>query len=351
MKKILFFCFSICLFTGEKSFSQITLTDQKIEILLKEVARIEGKMDAINAKLSFDEMAVMTLVTSDLNMIKEAREGFSFYHHEIKIDNPVCNNNSKAIVLVANHAIGNEVEAVNIFYNESDKFWYIKTPDWKYKGFEPGIIIDPQPTIIKGISASSKPGFREVKYTDFRQVYGIGYAGPKWPGIEEKFSVVIFTELPVPMTKFVPEDDLKTAKPRTDKPYIDTPRTANPRTDIPLLVTPNTVDTSTKKMTMPMISVSGEWKYKMVSASGSTLTGKVFLVVNETSVSGNLFTNDKTKTAISGTLINSELLLSRVTGLQTTQIYNLRRGDKNHISGTYRNEGKYTDSGMIEFFR
>lgn len=97
--------------------------------------------------------------------------------------------------------------------------------------------------------------------------------------------------------------------------------------------------------------VTGEWQYKMTSSGGAVFTGKVFLVENGTSISGNFFVTDKTNPKIAGTFMNIILSISRETGLQTTQQCELTRISKSQFSGTYKNEGKYPDSGTIEFFR
>ncbi len=67
-------------------------------------------------------------------------------------------------------------------------------------------------------------------------------------------------------------------------------------------------------------------------------------------VTGNLVTADGTPGYLTGRLVGSILTLSRNTGLDTVQHYQVTvEGDQ--FSGTYRNEGRYPDSGTITGYR
>jgi hypothetical protein len=111
-------------------------------------------------------------------MISKTENGETFFEHNIKIDHPLCNNNPKAIVLAVKQADKSHLQAVNIFYNQADAFWYISTPDIRGRGFELDIIVDAHPTVIEGISGSEHPDFRKLENTPFQNTYGIAYAGP-----------------------------------------------------------------------------------------------------------------------------------------------------------------------------
>lgn len=110
-------------------------------------------------------------------------------------------------------------------------------------------------------------------------------------------------------------------------------------------------DTPTVVVKSEGVSFDGDWNYKFVSTSGATFTGTVSLKINDTSVIGTMVVSDGSKGALVGTLINNVLSLTRDTGLETVQVFQLNGVDSNHFSGTYLNHGKSADSGTVEFFR
>jgi len=281
---------------------------QTMESLQQKLTELESKLNALQEKLPFQDMAVMTLIAKEENMTAQISEYGTIYLPRIKIDNPVCNNNPKAVVLAVNQAETARLQPINVVYDDGDGYWYLTTPQFRIVGFTPGLhITEVLPTgVVRG-------QMHEIK--DMMNSTGIPTVGPQRPRPGERFSVIIFSELLIPMTKIVepvPTQAVVVAK---------------------------------------IVPVTGEWQFKMVSAGGSVFTGKVFLVENGTNITGNLMTPDNTNTKIAGTFINGIISISRETGLQTTQQYELTRVEKNRFSGTYSNIGKYPDSGTIEFFR
>ena len=283
--------------------------------LTQQVAELQARLDTIESKLPFQNMAAITLVASENNMKGVSENGSTFFQHQIKIDHPLCNNNPKAVVFAVNQADSKQLAAVNIFYNAPDTFWYISTPDLQERGFEIDVIVDAHPTVIAGVSGSDHPDFKVLQNTTFETTQGIAYVGPRWPILGQRFSVLIFTELPIQVTT---------------KQGIDIPTVVSKGSGV---------------------TFSGDWNYKFVSASGATFTGSVSLQVNDTSVTGTLVVSDGSKGALVGTLINNVLSLTRDTGLQTVQVLQLNGVDANHFSGTYLNHGKSADSGNVEFSR
>ena len=174
--------------TSSSASSTQTLT---LEELSRKVADLQEQLNSIQNKLPFQNMAVMVVEASEKNMeMKTGETGNTFFLHQIKIDNPLCNSNPKAIVIVMNLGDKDHMELTTAFYNTKDQYWYINTPQVVLKGFDPVIsngiqygdgkhpeyIFDPQP-----FSENSR---------------GLAYAGPKYPKVGEKFSVLIFNQLP-----------------------------------------------------------------------------------------------------------------------------------------------------------
>lgn len=282
--------------------------------LTNQLADLQARVENLSSKLTFGEMAVLTLEASELNMKGSISEGMTIYSHEIKIDHPLCNNNPAAIVLVVQHADNRNLRVVNVNYKESDNAWYITIPDKDIRGYELGIIVDPQPTVIPGLTSSDTPAFKKLSDLPFHNNYGIGYVGPIWPQIGQRFSVAIFTPLPVTMKPKLPAEP-------------------------PIVIN------------LKIIDLSGAWNYSMSSTSGSIFTGIATLAINETAVTGNFSVQDNTRTSIVGTFINNALSILRDTGLDTVQVMNLTGIDANHFTGTYNNQGKWADSGTISLSR
>lgn len=90
------------------------------------------------------------------------------------------------------------------------------------------------------------------------------------------------------------------------------------------------------------LNVSGTWT---VVFNGRTTT-TLMLQQNNSAVSGTLKTTDGSRGTVSGQLNGNVLTLSRDTGLDTIQRYQVTvRG--NTFSGIFRNEGKYPDEGSF----
>jgi hypothetical protein len=168
-----------------------TLTNNKpltLEELNKRILDLESQLNSVKNKLPFQNMAVMMIEATEKNM--EAGTGdFPFFKHHIRIDNPLSNNNPKAIVLAMNLGDKDKMQTVNAFYNSKDNYWYISVPQLKLSGFE-----------FWGIREGSKTARIEleiISYSSFEHSQGVAFAKPSWPNLGQKFSVIIFNELPV----------------------------------------------------------------------------------------------------------------------------------------------------------
>lgn len=88
--------------------------------------------------------------------------------------------------------------------------------------------------------------------------------------------------------------------------------------------------------------VSGSWSVMFNGRTAATLT----LRQAGSTVTGNLTTTDGTPGVVTGSMNASTLTLSRNTGLDTIQHYQVTvRG--NTFTGGFRNEGRYPDSGSF----
>ncbi|HSW50913.1 MAG TPA: hypothetical protein VLH09_12095, partial [Bryobacteraceae bacterium] len=89
-------------------------------------------------------------------------------------------------------------------------------------------------------------------------------------------------------------------------------------------------------------SVAGTWNVVFKGSTTSTMT----LQQNGTEVTGNLVTPDATPGAVTGQINGTSLTLSRNTGLDTIQHYQVTvQGES--FTGTYRNQGRVQDSGSF----
>jgi hypothetical protein len=100
-----------------------------------------------------------------------------------------------------------------------------------------------------------------------------------------------------------------------------------------------------------IISIDGEWNYELVSASGEIYRGTIIIQNMNGNITGNMQFNGNKIYSISGTISGTKLQLTRDTKLNTIQIYNLTKIDINHFKGTFKNDGKYSDSGTIDISR
>jgi hypothetical protein len=93
---------------------------------------------------------------------------------------------------------------------------------------------------------------------------------------------------------------------------------------------------------VPAVSVTGTWTVVFKGRATTTMT----LQQTGNSVTGNLATTDGSRGYVAGKLSGAVLTLSRVTGLDTTQHYEVTvQGDV--FSGSYRNTGRLPDSGSF----
>lgn len=89
-------------------------------------------------------------------------------------------------------------------------------------------------------------------------------------------------------------------------------------------------------------TATGTWTVVFKGQITTTLT----LQQSGQTVTGQLVTTDGSSGAVSGKLVDSTLTLSRNTGMDTVQYYEVTlQGDT--FSGTFRNQGKYSDSGSF----
>ena len=175
--------------TTESGSNNQTLT---LEELSRKVADLQNQLNGIQNKLPFQNMAVMVVEASEKNMeMKTGETGNTFFLHQIKIDNPLCNANPKAILIVMNLGDKDHMQLVNAFYNAKDQFWYISTPQLVLKGFDPVHIGQLQNV---GDLRQADVVYNTEPFSANSR--GLASAGPRYPKLGEKFSVLIFNELP-----------------------------------------------------------------------------------------------------------------------------------------------------------
>lgn len=97
-----------------------------------------------------------------------------------------------------------------------------------------------------------------------------------------------------------------------------------------------------------LATIDGEWSFKIISASGPVNTDKLTISLDGKIVSGTLVGSNGNQMQVVGSFDTGILILICITGLETTQVYTLRRTDSRHFSGTFKNEGKWPDSGTID---
>jgi hypothetical protein len=90
------------------------------------------------------------------------------------------------------------------------------------------------------------------------------------------------------------------------------------------------------------VNVSGTWNVVF----GGRMTTTMTLQQNGSTITGNLVTPDGTPGTVTGQLNGTSLTMSRNTGLDTIQYYQVTI-QGNSFSGTYRNEGKVLDNGSF----
>ena len=177
--------------TGSGTSTQ-TLT---IEELSRKVTDLQDQLNSIQSKLPFQNMAVMVIEASEKNMeMKTSETGKALFLHQIKIDNPLCNSNPKAIVIVMNLGDKDHMQLVNAFYNAKDEYWYISTPQLVLKGFDP-VHIDGHTEDNKIYGALlAVVAYNTGVFSENSR--GLASAGPNYPKKGEKYSVLIFDQLP-----------------------------------------------------------------------------------------------------------------------------------------------------------
>jgi hypothetical protein len=100
-------------------------------------------------------------------------------------------------------------------------------------------------------------------------------------------------------------------------------------------------------------NLSGSWRFTIVSSvSGRTYTGTMRLTMNGSQITGTLQGPEISPSPLNGEydVPSSTLRLTRDTGLQTLQVYELRASG-NKFAGRFHNEGKYPDEGTIEIMQ
>lgn len=102
---------------------------------------------------------------------------------------------------------------------------------------------------------------------------------------------------------------------------------------------------------LAMLLSTSAWAQDAAGTWNVTFKGGMKLVLtlqqNGRDVSGHLATSDGTRGQVSGQLVGNELRLSRDTGVETIQRYQVvLRGDT--FAGRFWNEGKYPDEGSFE---
>jgi hypothetical protein len=75
------------------------------------------------------------------------------------------------------------------------------------------------------------------------------------------------------------------------------------------------------------------------------------LTQSDSNVTGVMTTPDSSSSGVTGALMGKAMSLSRDTGLNTMQSYDLRKMSDDQFIGTFHNVGKYPDSGTIELDR
>ncbi len=99
-------------------------------------------------------------------------------------------------------------------------------------------------------------------------------------------------------------------------------------------------------------SVTGEWHYTSSSnVSHGTYQGTMTLTQSGSSVTGVMSTPDNSSSGVTGTLIGRALNLSRDTGLNTIQSYDLTQQSNNRFTGQFHNVGQFPDNGTIQLDR
>lgn len=176
MKKAIFLLLINVIFISTKLYSQIIQggdgKEQTIESLQKRLSDIESQLNRLKEKLPFQEMAIMTLIANEANMIGKTDEYGTTYLPRIKIDNPISNNNPKAVVLAVNQAETGRLQPVNVFFDKTDGYWYLTTPQFRIIGFTPGLH-------LLGVSSLGEVQgeLRETK--NMIQSSGVPTVGPK----------------------------------------------------------------------------------------------------------------------------------------------------------------------------
>jgi hypothetical protein len=101
-----------------------------------------------------------------------------------------------------------------------------------------------------------------------------------------------------------------------------------------------------------LYTLTGAWHYTASSTvSHSMFRGSMMLTQSDSNVTGVMTTADNSSSGLTGSLIGNALSLSRDTGLNTVQSYQLRKVANDRFSGTFRNVGQFPDSGTIELER
>jgi len=113
--------------TSGQNIDKNTLQD-----MLKRIAELENTVAALNKKLAYQGMTIMTVEGGASEMIPQYENNDDSYYHmgyKIKINNPLCNNNPNAIIVAMNQSTwSNAITPSKTVYNSSDNAWYILLP-------------------------------------------------------------------------------------------------------------------------------------------------------------------------------------------------------------------------------
>lgn len=160
------------------------LTDNNsiaLQDLIKKMAELEAQVTALKNKLPFQDMAVITVETSDVNIQNVSSPRM----HQIKIDNPVSNNNPSAVVVAMKQSGDGQMQLANAFYNQQDRYWYISTPSIELLKVENLVV-----------STADNSTTLYTSDQTYGQAQGLATARSIQPIPGQKFSVIIFKKLP-----------------------------------------------------------------------------------------------------------------------------------------------------------
>lgn len=153
-----------------------------LEELAKKVADLESQVNELNKRIPFQNMVFADIVANNSNISGSTR-------NILKIDNPACNNNPKAKFLFLT---GNIVGA---YYQEP--YWYATLPFLRVTGFE-SVYLTPFKVAAFNSNMFKDDDVFVLKQMDPKKGIANVFLTGNLNRINEgeKFSFIIFTELP-----------------------------------------------------------------------------------------------------------------------------------------------------------